>query len=197
MPQARQELTNHWLHHRGLVKSLPGNKLQALLRRIGCDVELLMTGGSKDEKIYRLGTVPFLGRTAANPIGKKSFEESEDQRPIPFFEGNFFALIVEGDSLINAPSGDHSFEIYPGDIVIFQAGMQPTNGDIVAVQLKDNRRMVKILKHLSRDEVDLQSPNKFRNYPAILVKKSQIARFGVLAGRVTLSAGDRRRLGIG
>jgi len=105
--------------------------------------------------------------------------------------------VVENDSLTNAMEGDHSTEIYSGDVCIIQLNRQPKNGDIVAVHLKQsNQRMVKILEHKNADEVELASANKFRNYPSVTLKKDEIAAFGVFAGKIKLTRGEMRGRGI-
>jgi SOS-response transcriptional repressor LexA len=177
-----------------------GVRLQGKLRAIGCDVEWLMTGKKVDEQEpgpFDVGAVPLIGKIVATPAGKEYFEDFPAGLTIPWAKGNYFALVIENDSLINAPDADHSTELYPGDICIFLVGRQPKTGDIVAVQLKQsNARMVKILKHRSADEIELASANKFRNYPSTIIQKDEVATFGVFAGKVKLSRGEMKKRGI-
>lgn len=174
-------------------KAVPGNKIQTRLRKLGCDIEWLMTG-ERDEKDTAIGLslIPFLGKITATPDGKEYFDDAINEGAgVPFFKGNYFALEVENDSMINAIP----VEIYPGDICIFELGRQPKNGDIVAVQFKQtNERTVKILKHVSRDEVELISANKYRNYPSRRVRKNIIATFGIFVTKFLYSDEIRTKL---
>lgn len=187
----------------------PGAKLRKELERLGCDTDWLMTGREERSAVREqggvysagLGTiaiVPFLGRVAATPEGKQYFDD-EDVPPgagVPFFKDNgngLFALEVENDSLINAQPE----EIYPGDICIFNGHEQPKEGDIVAVQLvQSNDRMVKIFHRLNKTEIELRSANKFRNYPNVKLRRSEVATFGVYVGKIKLTEERKRRYGL-
>jgi SOS-response transcriptional repressor LexA len=182
----------------------PGNDMQARLRAMGCDIGWLMYGeekgneGKEKPEPFAVGAIPLIGKIVASPNGKEYFEDSPEGLTIPWAKGNYFALVVEGDSLINAPEGHGSTELYPGDICVFLLGLQPKTGDIVCVQMKQSTiRMVKILKHKSAEEVELASANKFRNYPSVIVKKDQIAAFGVFAGKVKLTKRESNGRGLG
>lgn len=191
-------LLSHYLSGR----SKPGNKLQQKLRDLGCDINWLMTGESAYPVIKEpslpygqvTGWAPFLGRIRATPEGKEYFDNSHIPKGagVPFFNNQCFTLEIEGDSLINA----EPIPIYPGDICVFETGRQPKNGDIVAVQLRDNRRMVKIMRHLSKAEIELRSANKFRNYPSVKLKKSDVASYGILVTKLQLTEDAKRRFGL-
>lgn len=190
-------LLSHYLSGR----SKPGNKLQQKLRDLGCDIDWLMTGerGSvvrEDESPYGQikGWAPYLGRIVASPDGKEYFDDSGIPKGagVPFFNDNSFTLEIDGDSLLNA----EPIPIMPGDICVFESGRQPKNGDIVAVHLVDDRRMVKILRHLSKDEVELKSANKYRNYPAIKLRKKQIASYGIFITKLQLTDDAKQRFGL-
>ena len=56
--------------------------------------------------------------------------------------------------------------------------------------------MVKILRHKDRDEIELASANKFRNYPSVELKKNRIASWGVFVTKLKLTGGELKRLGI-
>jgi hypothetical protein len=179
----------------------PGVDFQAKLRALGCDIEWLMTGKKREEDghaVLDIGAIPLIGKITANPQGKLYFEDFPEGLTIPWVKGDYIALVVENDSLINAPEGDHSTEIYPGDVCIFQLNRQPRTGDIVAVQRKQSHElMVKILKHKSADEIELASANKFRNYPSLHIKKEEIATSGVFAGKIKLARAEMKGRGIG
>jgi SOS-response transcriptional repressor LexA len=174
-------------------KAKPGFKIQERLRALGCDIEWLMTGKTNDGRQPLISMAPYLGKIIAGPDGKEYFDTSgiPDHLGIPFAPGNFFALEIESDSLINA----EPIPIYPGDFCVFEYNRQPKNGDVIAVHLKNNKRLVKIARHISHDDVELCSANKFRNYPAVRIKKSEIAGFGILVTRMQLTDDAKRRLG--
>lgn len=173
-------------------KAKPGNRLQERLRGLGADVEWLMTGVKIPGKAVT-GFAPFLGKIAATPQGKEYFEEFDGASAgIPFLRGSFFCLEIENDSLISAEPKP----IYPGDICVFEANRQPKDGDIVAIHFRNNQRTVKIVKHLSRDIIELRSANKFRNYLAVKVKKTDIASYGVFVMKVDMDERMKRRFGI-
>lgn len=193
-------LLSHYLSNR----SKPGNKLQRKLLELGCDVDWVMTGRVKyevrenrdrvAEQVPLRGWAPFLGRIVATPDGKEYFDDAGIQKGagVPFFNDNCFTLEIDGDSLMNA----EPIPIFPGDICIFEKGRQPKNGDIVAVHLVDNRRMVKILRHLSKDEVELISANKYRNYPSTKLKKKLIASYGIFVTKLQIAEEGKKRFGL-
>lgn len=196
----------------------PGNKMQARLRDLGCDIEWLMTGIHRDAAyaarfasqsgtraksasepglIYgepMMGWAKFEGRVVANPAGKEYWDTNDipDSAGVPYRRGNFFCLEVESNSLMTA----EPIPILPGDICIFESNKQPKSGDIVAVHLKNNRRMVKILKHVSSNEIELASANKYQNYPSIKIKKTEIASYGVFKSKMQLSDEEKKFFGI-
>jgi SOS-response transcriptional repressor LexA len=177
-----------------------GGIIQGKLRKLGAPVEWIMTGRkseAKTESLFDIGMAPLVGKIVATPEGKQYFEDFPAGLSVPYAKGNYFALLVENDSLINAPDGPHSMEVYPGDICIFEASRQPRDGDIVAVELSQSRgRMVKILKHKNRDEIELASANKFRNYPSVMVRKDEVASWGVLVSKYKPTVGELKRLGV-
>lgn len=177
----------------------PGTTLQDKLRDVGCDIEWLMTGhsrtggGSHVIQFPINSIAPYMGRIYAEPDGKEYFEEHHNgEVGIPMSPGNFFCLLVDNDSLINADP----IPIYPGDICIFEYNRQPKNDDIVAVELTNGKRTVKILKHKNRDFVTLHSANKFRNYPSFDVKKTDIKTFGIFVEKRQMTDQQKKRYGI-
>lgn len=143
-------------------------------------------GGEAKELVL----IPFLGRIVASPEGKEYFEDIKTSIGIPFFPGNFFSLEIESDSMIEA-------DIHPGDICVFEPYKQPRNGDIVAIQLRqNNNRMVKVLMHISADEIELQSANRFRNYPAIRLKKEEVSSYGIFIVKMKMPDNVKQRFGI-
>lgn len=183
-----------------------GPAIRERLVKAGADVDWIMSGrrvepGAREPVSgYHSGPfmeVPVIGKVLATPDGKQYFEDLREGVTVPYFKGPYFALVVENDSLIHAPDDERSMPIYPDDIVLFDSQRQPKNGDIVAVQMKQsNERMIKVLHHKNRDEVELRSFNTFRNYPSVTVKKHTIASFGVFVTVLKLSRAERRRLGL-
>ena len=174
--------------------------MQAKLRALGADVEYLITGivQTSVHEGPPVVLVPFLGKIAATPDGKLYFDDEDIPKgaSVPFFRndhGQLFALEVENDSLIHAEPE----EIYPGDICIFSKDEHPKDGNLVAVQLRQNNdRMVKIFRLVSKREVDLCSANRFREYPPRRVRREEIASLAVYVGKITISEERKRRYGL-
>lgn len=180
-------------------RSKPGPKWQERLRKAGIDIEWLMTGITPNlpRETAPIVMVPFLGKIAATPEGKLYFDDEVPRgATVPFFRtnhGELFALEVENDSLVHAQPE----EIHPGDICIFCKDEQPKDGEVVAVQLKQNNdRMVKIYKRISKRDIELLSANRFRNYLPRKVGRDEIASLAVYVGKITISEERKRRYGL-
>ena len=116
------------------------------------------------EEISQSLTIPLVGRIVASepvPIPETDFSlfdaESNIQVPeslIPFNmqKDNLFALEVDGDSMIDAMVND-------GDVIIMKPTREASNGEMVAVRLKDQNETT--LKHFYHegDRVRLQPAN--------------------------------------
>lgn len=123
------------------------------IRLLGAALDL---GGTPD----RLVRIPLLGRIAAGspiPVPGSDFslfggETIELARGILPEQESLYALEVRGDSMIDALIND-------GDIVVMKHQQQATNGDMVAVWLKDKEETT--LKHfyLEGETVRLQPAN--------------------------------------
>jgi repressor LexA len=111
------------------------NRPRAYIVR-GADSTPRAGGGSEPEPAY----VPLVGRIAAGgPILAE--ERVEELIPIPkqmVGEGEFFALKVVGDSMIEAAICD-------GDVVVIRQQKQAENGEFVAAMI-DGEATVKELK---------------------------------------------------
>jgi transcriptional regulator with XRE-family HTH domain len=179
---------------------LPGNKMQTRLRQLGCDVESLMTGAPLVVTAQARGITPTLGwakyegRIVPTLSGKEKWEHKKVSKGagIPYRRGDFFCLEVSTDSLLTAEPAP----IYPGDICVFEANRQPQIGDVVAVKLKDNKFMVKVIERVSQSKLRLSAANRYRSFPGIEVKKSEIESLGVLRSKVQLSVDEKRFFGI-
>lgn len=193
-------ITQQTLNDYTSARILPGIKMQDRLRKVGCDVEWLMTGTPSVVTAQAKGIPPALGwakyegKIVTIPRGKEKWEHKEVSKGagIPYRRGEFFCLEVSTDSLLTA----EPTPIYPGDICIFEANRTPKNGEIVAVRLKGNKLLVRVIKHLSQDKVELCPAKKYRIYPSAKVKKSEIAGLGVLKSEVQLINEEKRLFGI-
>jgi hypothetical protein len=183
-------------------RTLPGNKMQSRLRGLGCEIEWLMTGCStgvlsrkrKWTGLSAASWATYEGRLVATPEGEEQWEQRKDPdgAGVPYRKGSFFCLEIASDVLSSA----EPLPICPGDICIFESGRRPKNGDVVAVGLKEDLLLVRVVKHVSRTEVELCPANQYRQYPSITVKKSDIARMGVLKSVMQLTGGEKRLFGI-
>lgn len=172
------------------------------LRRLGCDIDWLLTGRTKEapdrnEPLYagELSTIPVYGFVDADPDAGEQFEILENVH-YPFFRGHFFALIIRGDSMIQAklPSGREG--LYPDDLVIFEQGRAPKNGDVVAVELRGGKRVVKVFERKKDHTVILNSANRFRNYPGFQIKEDEVVSWGIYVNHFPLDDAFKRRMGI-
>lgn len=184
-------------------RTRPGNTMQSRLRELGCDVEWLMTGSSAGAALRRtlrqksmpVGWAKFEGRVVTALDGKEELQRKgvSDRAGVPYRRGSFFCLEIVGDNLLSAVP----LPVYPGDICIFESERHPKNGDIVAAQLKRSRLVVRVVNHVSAREVELSAANKYRNYPSIRVKKSDIEHIGVLKSIMQLTSEEKKFFGIG
>lgn len=94
--------------------------------------------------------IPILGRVAAGAL-QEAIENPQGHVPgVLYGSGTFFALEVEGDSMIDA-------SILPGDLVIVRAQPTAESGDIV-VALVDDEATVKRLR-IRRGRIELHAEN--------------------------------------
>ncbi|MDE6384573.1 MAG: transcriptional repressor LexA [Eubacterium sp.] len=103
--------------------------------------------------------VPLLGTvTAGKPI--LATEQIEEYIPVAMRKtGNYFALHVRGDSMINA-------HILDGDIVIVEQTPVAENGEIVVALIEDEATVKRFYKE--KDHFRLQPEND--NYEPIIVE---------------------------
>ncbi|MFQ3621071.1 MAG: transcriptional repressor LexA [Spirochaetales bacterium] len=114
------------------------------------------------EKIHR---VPLLGSVAA---GKPLFSDENWERYIAIpaellGKGNYFALRVQGDSMIGAG-------IYNGDLAIVKQQPDAENGQIVVAMVEDAVTLKRLFKEKNR--IKLQSENPL--YPPIYTQNLRI-----------------------
>ena len=105
-------------------------------------------------------SIPLLGRIAAGepiPIPDSDlppfgYETIELTRGIIGREENIYALQVRGNSMVDAL-------IHDGDIVVMKHQEEATNGELVAVWLKDEKETTLKRFYLERGQVRLQPAN--------------------------------------
>lgn len=175
----------------------PGVEVQNKLRVLGCDIEWLMTGTSRDTD----GTPPTLkaplirGSIRITSGGDQKFEPMRSLVHVPLFASGEFALLFEGDTSLAATDGGRPTEILPGDILLFDPSSRPNPGDITAIQIRrTNKWLVKVLMRRQGDELVLGSSSKFTSYPDLVIKKDSIASSGVFVGKIRLPRQLMKRL---
>lgn len=127
--------------------SIPGNKLQEELRKLGCDIEWLMTG-------KETSTSPWEGLTGITVIGTNDPPEGTTTplmltpascgEPSEVFEGiaafvdvgryhnkHTFYVEAKGESMTGAG-------ITEGDLLLVDVEKEPRSGNIVLARLSDN-----------------------------------------------------------
>jgi len=129
-------------------------------RTVSRGIRLLGEGSVASRALERMIRIPLLGRIAAGsplPVPGSDFslfggETVELARGILPEQEDLYALQVRGDSMIDALIND-------GDIVVMKHQQQASNGDMVAVWLKDKEETT--LKHfyLEGKNVRLQPAN--------------------------------------
>jgi repressor LexA len=116
--------------------------------------------------------IPLLGRIAAGaPIfAEENIEEYLSFPKSMFGKGDFFALDVRGDSMIEGG-------IMDGDIAIIKKQETANNGDIVAALVEDEEATLKRFKHTGKN-VQLIPENS--SYKPIITTDVKI--LGILSG---------------
>jgi repressor LexA len=132
------------LEKKGLIRRDPTKP-----RAIEVITEDMNTTIPKSESI----SVPVIGKvTAGQPI--TAIENIEEYFPLPDHmvgDDNVFALVVQGDSMIEAG-------IYDGDMVIVKQQSTAINGDIVVAMTEEDEATVKRF-FKERDYIRLQPEN--------------------------------------
>jgi repressor LexA len=142
------------------LEALERKGLIARDRTISRGIRLLDQEPEPARVLGGLIRIPLLGRIAAGspiPVPESDFslfdgETVELARGVLADQEGLFALQVRGDSMIDALVSD-------GDIVVMKHQLQASNGDMVAVWIKDREETT--LKHffLEGDTVRLQPAN--------------------------------------
>ena len=118
--------------------------------------------------------IPLYGKIAAGtPI--EAIANENDRISVPFemvTRGAFYALTIEGDSMVEAG-------ILDGDTVIIKRAETANNGDIVVALVDESEATLKILKR-DKNEVHLIPCNSA--YETRILPASRVRVQGVLAG---------------
>lgn len=118
--------------------------------------------------------IPLYGKIAAGtPI--EAIANENDKISVPFdmvTRGNFYALTIEGDSMVEAG-------ILDGDMVIIKKTDTANNGEIVVALVDDSEATLKILKR-DKNEVLLIPCNQ--NYETRRLSSHRVKVQGILAG---------------
>ena len=145
-------------YENGDIEKLPGSILEPLARVLLTTPAYLMGWADSDEfppGIFQIGEgsfVPMYGRIACGePI--LAVEELEETAWMPDGVNADFALLCDGDSMINA-------RIFDGDTVYIKAQQTVDNGQIAAVIVKDECITLKRVFYYPDDnELQLRSEN--------------------------------------
>ncbi len=127
---------------------------QGLLRRDSMKPRAMavLKGGSEQGK-GRVRMVPLLGPVAAgSPILAE--ESISEMLPLPDFllsDGNHFALLVRGDSMIGAG-------ILDGDYLVVRQQNQANNGDIVVAMIAGDATVKRFFKEKGRFRLQPENP---------------------------------------
>ena len=143
-----------------------------------------------------LGSIPFLGRIAADASGKDSFDDDvSPMATIPYFktrnQRDLFAIELATQSML---FGDTP--ILPGDICVFDKSKTPQVGDVVAVEMKTKERLVKIFFHDDGDTIEFRSSNKYVAQQHVTLRKDRIASIAVLVAKFLIGDEQKREYGL-
>jgi phage repressor protein C with HTH and peptisase S24 domain len=162
----------------------PGNVLQDKLRKLGADIEYIMTGV---KSLPESNVLPARGYfykviisvNAGDPV--QIFREENYTGEEVFFpyekKERVFSVKVSGDSM----SGNNGRSIYDGEYAIIDMDAKVLNGDVVVVNLHSGRQMIKQYVAGEEDKVILRSYNP--SHPDIVVKESDIITIFRVVGK--------------
>jgi SOS-response transcriptional repressor LexA len=171
------------------------------LAHLECDTNWLLTGRSKKDRDRNsadhagaMKAMPVLGYFDADPDAPAQWEPTPGMF-FPFLPGNYFGIVIRGDSMIHAELPNRRPGLSPDDLVIFERIRRPKNGDVVAVLLPDGERLVKVFLRKG-PQVSLLSANRFRNYPGIELTEDVVLEWGVYLTHFPLDPALKRRIGL-
>ncbi|MBQ8465397.1 MAG: transcriptional repressor LexA [Alphaproteobacteria bacterium] len=165
------------LEERNFIRKLP-HKARALevLRLPRFKPSAIIAEEKKREEALQnsAASIPLYGKIAAGtPI--EAIANETETIPVPFemvAHGQFYALTIEGESMIEAG-------ILDGDTVIIKKTDTANNGDIAVALVDDNEATLKIIKK-EGDKISLIPCNK--NYQTKTLPASRVKIQGTLSG---------------
>ncbi|MEW5756397.1 MAG: transcriptional repressor LexA [Pseudomonadota bacterium] len=127
-----------------------------------------------EEHASRAATLPLLGRIAAGqPI--EAIPDQEEINLMEFLLGpDRYALLVKGDSMIEAG-------ILDGDTVIIRRGERARSGDIVVALIDDQEATLKRIKYRTDGYIELIPANA--GMPTMIYSAERVRIQGVLVGQ--------------
>ena len=138
-----------------------------------------------DEEIQTID-YPVLSEVFAGNPDKIDVEYNGQYEPYVYYRKNHkcFALRVNGDSMETT--------LRNGDTVLVDMDLQPLDGDLVAVKLKNGNQYVKRFKDLNYAFIQLSSDNP--DYGVRLIDKNDIiAIFPVVSINLNVRNGERKK----
>ena len=147
---------------------VPGNKMQERLRKLGCNIDWLMTGKEATIDLHhevRLTEIPVFEFVRA---GTKTMQLKENpSQHIPVVKSNDdsrFGIVVRGNSM--------DPEVREGEIVVVSKKAEVASGDLCVVVFDDGETCLRRV-HFHDHSVTLTSANEAK-YPPAFHKKSEI-----------------------
>jgi len=143
-------------------QALPGNTMQDRLRKLGCDIEWLMTGKLTDEQRKNLRPV-----YAAVPAGRGKVHDIpstyEEAPPNVDDEGKGYWLRVKGDSMHPA--------IRDGQMVFVNPQREVRDNDFAVVSWDEHEEGAIKEVHFREEDIILSSINQL-HVPIVIKRKS-------------------------
>ena len=165
------------LEERGFIKKLP-HKARALeiIRMPKFKPSAIIAEEKKREIALQnsAAQIPLYGKIAAGTPIEAIANETETV-PVPFemvTHGDFYALTIEGESMIEAG-------IMDGDTVIIKKSETANNGEIVVALVDESEATLKIIKK-DGDNIHLIPCNK--DYETRILPSSRVRIQGILTG---------------
>jgi hypothetical protein len=184
-------------------KTKPGNVTRQRFLNIGYDLDQIYkdyeekkirNALKEDITTYRkvslpIRLIPVVASINLDANGVDLYLSLEGTMGIPFFEGNYFALVFNSDSLRDAtPDG-----IASGDLLIFDPDRPPTEGDIVAIEIEGYPgKLVRVYHIINKSIIELRAANRGRIIPSITALKEQIISTAVYVGKQTLTTESKK-----
>lgn len=165
------------LEERNFIKKLP-HKARALevLRLPKLKPSAIIEEEKKREQALQFSAVeiPLYGKIAAGtPIEAIANENEKIAVPLDMVaRGQFYALTVEGDSMIEAG-------ILDGDTAIIRKVDHANNGEIVVALVDDSEATLKVLK---KDKNEVQLIPRNSNYEVRCLSPERVKIQGILSG---------------